>query len=214
MHFHLISIFPRSFDSYLNESLIKRGVAKKLIKVSVYDIRDNAGNKHNKVDDRPYGGGPGMVLQALPVVKTVEKILKRIGKQKYKILITSPGGKEFTNKLAKTYSAKFNHLIIICGRYEGIDVRIKKILKAEEITIGPYVLTGGELPAMVLVDSVSRQVPGFLGKSESLEEGRSASSELYTRPEVLVYKGKKYPVPKVLLTGDHAKIEDWRKSQL
>ncbi len=179
-------------------------------------MRDTAGNKWGKVDERPYGGGPGMVLRAEPVIKAVEKIRK--GK-KMKVIITAAGGKPLTNAYAKKLS-KEKEVIIICGRYEGIDARAKKVLKAdkriasvEEISVGPYILTGGEVPAMAIIDATARQIPGVLGKFESLEEGRVASHEMYTRPEVLVHKGKKYKVPKVLLSGNHALLDAWRNKK-
>jgi tRNA (guanine37-N1)-methyltransferase len=159
-----------------------------------------------------------MVIQALPVIKAIEKAksncsLIRANRrivEKVKIIWLSPGGKQFETGTAKKL-VKFKHLIIICGRYEGIDARVKKAFKVEEISIGPYVLTGGELPAMAIIDSVSRQVEGVLGNFDSREEERVSSSDVYTRPEVLEYKGKKLRVPKVLLSGHRAKIEEWKK---
>lgn len=165
-----------------------------------------------RIDDKPYAGGPGMVMQALPIIKAVEKAIKS-SKKKPKIILLSPAGKVFDNEYAEKVSKKYSDIIIICGRYEGIDARVKKIFKAEEISIGPYVLTGGELPAMVILDTVARRIPGVLGKIESVEENRISSSEVYTRPEVLVYKNKKYSVPKVLLSGNHKKIEEWKKQR-
>jgi len=126
----------------------------------------------------------------------------------------APGGKQFTNVYAKALVKKYTDIVLIAGRYEGIDTRVKKIFKAEEVSVGPFVLTGGEVPAMVVVDACSRQIEGVLGKHESLEEERTASPEMYTRPEVLVWKGKKYKVPKVLLSGDHSAIEKWREGKL
>jgi tRNA (guanine37-N1)-methyltransferase len=174
-----------------------------------------------RIDDKPYGGGPGMVMQALPVVKAIEKAVanakrktaggKSVGK--IKIVFLSPSGKQFDTQYAKEVAQKYKHTIIICGRYEGIDARVKKIFKTEDVSVGPFVLTGGELAAMIMIDSVSRQVEGVLGDFNSLEETRSASPDVYTRPEILVYKNKKYQVPKVLLSGNHKAIEDWRKGQ-
>lgn len=169
-----------------------------------------------RVDGRPYGGGPGMVLRPEFFLKTFGKINLRYGvdvKKKVKIVLFSTSGKKFTTSYAKTAAKKYSDIILISGRYEGIDARVQKILKAEEISIGDYVLTGGELPAMVLIDSISRQIPGVLGKYESLEEERVSSSEVYTRPEILKYKGKKYRVPKVLLSGNHKNIEEWKKNK-
>src|SRR3989339_2249761 len=167
-----------------------------------------------RVDDRPYGGGPGMVLRPELFLKAFSKI-KIKDKKKTKIILFSPSGKKFNTAYAKKLvKQKYTDIILISGRYEGIDARMQKILKAEEISIGDYVLTGGELPAMVLIDSISRQIPGVLGKYESLEEERVSSSEVYTRPEVLKYKNKNYKVPKVLLSGNHKLIDEWKKKEL
>jgi tRNA (guanine37-N1)-methyltransferase len=155
-----------------------------------------------------------MVLRPELFLKTFAKIkIKNKNKNKTKIILFSPSGKKFDTTYAKKAAQKYTDIILISGRYEGIDARVQKILKAEEISIGDYVLTGGELPAMVLIDSISRQIPGVLGKYESLEEERISSSEVYTRPEVLKWKNKKYTVPKVLLSGHHKKIEDWKKKR-
>ncbi|MFA5778168.1 MAG: tRNA (guanosine(37)-N1)-methyltransferase TrmD [Candidatus Paceibacterota bacterium] len=217
MRFHIITIFPEIFDSYLNESIIGRAIKNKLISVKFYNPRDfikAPKNNYRPVDDKPYGGGPGMVMRAEPIIKAIEKaISKTKNKKKTKIILFSPSGKKFTTSYAKNSAKKYTDIILISGRYEGIDARVQKMFKAEEISIGDYVLTGGELPAMVLVDSISRQIPGVLGKYESLEEERVSSSEVYTRPEVLKYKKKNYKVPKVLLSGNHKKIEEWRKGQ-
>lgn len=209
MTFHIITIFPGMFDSYIDESIIARAQKKKLINIKFYNPRDFTKDKHKKVDDKPYGGGPGMVMQAEPILKAVAKARGR--KKNVKVIMFTPGGKQFTNTYATMLSKKYTDVILIAGRYEGIDARVKKALRAEEVSIGPYVLTGGEVPAMALVDAVSRQIPGVLGSIESLEEGRAAGSEMYTRPEVLKHKGKNYKVPKVLLSGDHKKIEEWKE---
>ncbi len=239
MTFHIITLFPEAFGSYFKESIIGRAIERKKIKVKFYNPLDYAVAKsvrqngwgHKQADGKPYGGGPGMVLMAEPILKAVEaakmKILSseskarnniKIPNSKFKTIIFSPSGKKFTNNLGRAWVKEFDHLILICGRYEGVDARVKKILKADpslragvnEISIGDYVLTGGELPAMVVLDAAARQIPGVLGKFESVEEARSVSSEVYTRPEVLIWKNKGYRVPKVLLSGNHAKIEKWR----
>lgn len=218
INFHIISIFPESIEPYLNSSMLWRAQKEKKIKIHFYNLRDYSLDKHKKVDGRPYGGGPGMVMQVEPIIQAVKEAKKKIKKAKSKVIITSPAGKIFTNKLAESYAKKYSgstlptagHLIIICGHYEGIDARVKKILKAEEVSIGPYVLTGGELPALVMIDSISRQIPGVLGNEVSLEEKRVSSSETYTRPEILKFAGKNYKVPKVLLSGHHAEIEKWK----
>ena len=218
MQFHIVTLFPDTFDSYLNESIIKRAQEKKKIKITLYNPRDFTKDKHRRVDDKPYGGGPGMVMQAEPILKAVEKInrphrpiRRRGGSQKSKIIILSPRGKQFTNADAVKLATFKGDIVLISGRYEGIDARVKKILKAEEISVGPYTLTGGELPAMVLIDAISRHIPGVLGNQSSVEESRVASGETYTRPETLVYKKKKYSVPKVLVSGHHKEIEKWRE---
>jgi len=235
MRFHIITIFPEIFDSYLNESIIGRAVKNKHISIRFYNPRDYVKSKnkanYKPVDDRPYGGGPGMIMRVEPVLKAVEKALNiahrlssgpRFGQRsarklsnyqnKIQIINFVPSAEKFTTSFAKKVSKKYTDIILICGRYEGIDARVDKILKTRKISVGDYVLTGGELPAMILVDCISRQIPGVLGKYESLEEERISSSEFYTRPEILKYKNKNYKVPKVLLSGDHKKIEDWKKS--
>lgn len=209
MLFHIITIFPEMFDSYLKESILGRAIADKKISIKFYNPLDFCEPKR-RVDDRPYGGGPGMVLRPELFLKAYSKI-KIKDKKKTKIILFSPSGKKFDTQYAKTSAKKYTDIILISGRYEGIDARVQKILKAEEISVGDYVLTGGELPAMVLIDSISRQVPGILGKYESLEEERVSSSEVYTRPEVLKYKGKNYRVPKVLLSGNHKLIDEWKQ---
>lgn len=210
LNFHLISIFPDSVDSYINESIIKRAIEAKKIAIKKYNPRDFTKDKHKKVDDKPYAGGPGMVMTVQPILDAVKKATAK--NSKAKVIILSPRGKQFDNNEAKKL-AKQKDLILISGRYEGIDGRVKKILKATEYSIGPYVLTGGELPALVMVDCISRQVPGVLGKFESLEDQRLTTGEVYTRPEIFEYKNKKHRVPKVLLSGDPKKIAEWRKGK-
>ncbi len=216
VNFHVITIFPEIIEEYARASILGRAQKNKLISVQAHQLRDTAGNKWNKVDERPFGGGPGMVLRAEPVVRAVDKIRAKLVSKKgrsVKVLITAAGGKEFTNAYARNLAKKYTDVIIVAGRYEGIDVRAKKILKAEEISVGPYILTGGELPALTVIDATARQIPGVLGKFGSLEEGRVASHDMYTRPEVLAYKGKNYRVPKVLLSGHHAKIDELRSKK-
>lgn len=206
--FHVITIFPEMFTSYLDESILKRAIKNKKIKIKFYNPRDFAKDKHNKVDDIPFGGGPGMVMKAEPIIKAWQKAMGQ--KKRAKTIILSPGGKEFTNQYAKRISEEYKNIIIIAGRYEGVDARVKKITKAEEISIGKYVLTGGELPAMVLIDSISRQSPGVLGNELSVEENRISSGEVYTKPRTITFKKKNYSVPKVLLSGHHQKINEWK----
>ena len=207
--FHIITLFPEAVQPYLDASIIGRAQKEKKIAVKYYNPRDFTSNKFRSVDGRPYGGGPGMIIAVEPILSTIKKIkLKKGGKAK--TIIFSPGGKQFDNKIAKNYSQKYSDLILICGRYEGIDSRVKKILKAEEWSIGPFVLSGGEVPAMVVVDATVRQIPGVLGNDASPEENRVSSHEMYTRPEIYVHNGKRYKVPKVLLSGNHKDIDSWK----
>ncbi len=209
MNFHVVTLFPEVVEAYTGASILGRAQKQKLLKVKAYQLRDTAGNKWGKVDERPYGGGPGMVLRAEPVVKAVQKIVKN---KKAKVLITAAGGKPLTNAYAKALT-KYKDVVIVCGRYEGIDARAKKVLKAEEVSVGPYILTGGEIPAMAIIDATARQIKGVLGKFESLEESRVASHDVYTRPEVLKVKGKSYKVPPVLLSGHHANKDAWKNKR-
>jgi len=218
MKFNIITIFPHIFDSYFNESILKRARKKGLINIAIHDLRDfttdprhSGASKHRKVDDSPYGGGPGMVIKIKPVYKAVQFLKAKsnppAGGQKAKIrtILFSTRGKKLDAKIAKRLS-KYDQLIMICGRYEGIDERVAERVADEEISIGDYVLAGGELPAMILVEAVSRQIPGVLGKYESLEEVKG-SYPVYTKPEA--FKGWK--VPEVLLSGDHRAIQLWRE---
>jgi tRNA (guanine37-N1)-methyltransferase len=217
MRFHIVTIFPNMFESYFAESIISRAIKNKLLEINTYALRDFTVDKHRRVDGRPYGGGPGMVMWADPIIKCVEHIKKKLLKIencKLKIIILSPGGEMFTNTIAKQSVKKYTDIIFICGRYEGIDARVKKILKAKEWSVGPYVLTGGELPAMICVDAIARHIKGTLHAEDSIEENRVASHEIYARPEIYVHKGKKYKVPKVLLGGNHKEIENWRKKEV
>jgi tRNA (guanine37-N1)-methyltransferase len=204
-------------NSYLSESILKRAQEDNFINIKFYNPRDyTEGTSYSdkRVDDKPYGGGPGMVIEALPVIKAIEHAIKEIKDiKKLKIVWFTPSGKQFDTKLAKNYSKKYTDIVLICGRYEGIDARVKKVFKVEEISVGPFVLTGGEIPALILIDTISRQIEGVLGDHLSLEESRIASPDVYTRPEILEYNGKKIKVPKVLLSGNHKKIDEWRKSK-
>lgn len=213
MHFHIITLFPEAFDSYIAASIIGRAVKDGKIKISFYNPREYTLDKWKRVDQKPYGGGPGMVLEAESILRAAEKAVGKKDRKNIEVIFFDTSGKEFTNTYARVLAKRKKHVVLICGRYEGVDARVRKILKAKKISIGDYTLTGGELPALVVLDAVSRQVPGVLGKYESLEEERLASPEVYTRPEVLVWKGKKYRVPKVLLSGNHAKIEAWKKKK-
>ncbi|HVW82629.1 MAG TPA: tRNA (guanosine(37)-N1)-methyltransferase TrmD [Candidatus Paceibacterota bacterium] len=215
MRFSLITLFPEACEAYLSASILGRARKEKKISISYVNPRDSARNKWGKVDERPYGGGPGMVMQAEPVIRATEKALK--GKKGKRVVIWfSPSAKQFTNKDADAL-AKCDHVVLVCGRYEGIDERAKKILKTlapvKEFAVGEAVYTGGEVPALAIVDATTRRIPGVLGKDASVEERRIASSAVYTRPETILYKKKKYRVPKVLQGGHHAKIDAWRKSR-
>ncbi len=211
MHFHVITLFPEAFESYIHASIVGRAIRDKKIKISFYNPRDFAKNKHRRVDQKPYGGGPGMVMEAESVLRATEKA---IGKKKdVEVIFFDTGGTEFTNTSARKIVKKNKHVVFICGHYEGIDARVQKILKAKKVSIGNYTLTGGELPALVVIDAVSRQIKGVLGNYDSLEDDRISSSEVYTRPETLVWKGKRHTVPKVLLSGNHAEIEKWKQNK-
>ena len=209
MRIDIITIFPRMFSPVLDESIIRRAKLKGKVKIYIHDLRDYTLDKHRKVDDRPFGGGSGMVMNAQPIFAAVER-LKR--KAKAKIILLCPQGEKLTQKIAKRL-AGHKHLILICGHYEGVDERVREHLVDEEISIGDYVLTGGELPAMVLVDSIVRLLPGVLGDKNSLNfesfEGNLLEYPQYTRPAN--YLGMK--VPDVLVCGDHKKIELWRRQQ-
>ncbi len=220
MKFHLITLFEEACDAYLSASIIGRARKEKKIVIKYQNQRDfvaGPAGSYKKVDDRPYGGGPGMVMTALPVIKAVQKSLGgETAKLKKPVVIWfSPNGKQFTNKDADALIKKYNEVVLVCGRYEGIDERAKKILKTlatvKEFAVGEAVYTGGEVPALAIVDAVTRRLPGVLGKDISVEERRVASSSVYTRPETILYKKKKYRVPKVLQTGHHANIDKWRE---
>lgn len=217
MKFHLVTLFQEACDAYLSASILGRAREEKKISVAYQNPRDFVENKWGKVDERPYGGGPGMVMQAMPVVKAVEKALKSKKQTKPVVIWFSPSAKQFTNKDADALIKKYTDIVLVCGRYEGIDERAKKIIKTfapiKEFAVGEAVYTGGEVPALAIVDAVSRRLPGVLGKETSIEERRVASSAVYTRPETISYKEKNYKVPKVLQTGHHANIEAWREKQ-
>lgn len=219
IRFDIITIFPKMFDSYFSEGIIKRAVKRGLIKINIYNLRDFANNKQKKIDDRPYGGGLGMVFQVEPIYMAIQslKIKNKNSKSKTKIVLFTPRGKQFNQKMAYKMS-KLKRIVMICGRYEGIDERVSKNIADLELSIGPYDLMGGELPAMVVLESVSRLIPGVLGKKEILKEritkgGGFIEYPQYTRPEkFFIANGKiAWKVPKVLLSGDHKKIAEWRK---
>lgn len=210
MRFDILTIFPNLFTSFLQETLIAKAQKKKKIRIYIHDIRKFSNDKHNTVDDRPYGGGPGMILKVEPIMKTLKSIPK---KKKRRIILLSPQGPFFTQKVAQSY-LKLDQIILIAGRYEGFDERVKKYID-EELSIGEYVLSGGEVPAMVVMEAVSRLIPGVVGDKGSIEDETFSFSPdyveypQYTRPPS--FNGKK--VPLVLMSGNHREIAQWRKAQ-
>jgi len=216
VRFHLITLFPEACEAYLSASILGRARTNKKISVNYESPRTYVTNRWGKVDERPYGGGPGMVMTALPVVKAVKKALGR-RKGKKAIVWFSPSGKQFTNKDADLLG-KYDEIAFVCGRYEGIDERAKKIASTmgtlKTYAVGEAVYTGGEVPALAMIDAITRRIPGVLGKDESVEERRVAAPDVYTRPEIIEWEGKKYKVPPVLRTGDHKKIDAFRAKNL
>ncbi len=210
MHFHVITLFPEPIKAYLSESVLGRSQAQGNFAVSYYDPREFTKDKHRNVDDRPYGGGPGMVMLAEPILKAWKKAVGR--KTKVKTIIFSPGGTDFTNTLGQGWLEEYRHLVLISGRYEGVDDRVRQITNAEEVSIGDFVLTGGEVPAMAVIDAMARRIPGTLGSFDSIEESRAAGHRTYTRPPSLAWGKQHYDVPEVLVSGDHKKIDAWRIS--
>lgn len=214
MRFDILTIFPKIFDSYLKESIIKRAIQKKLIKIVIHDIRKFSKARHQKVDDVPFGGGAGMVMSPQPIYDAIKSIKKS---NKGPVIYLSPKGTEFKQIIAEKFSKKNKEIILLCGRYEGIDQRIIDSMVDMEISIGKYVLTGGELPAMIMIDAISRLIPKVIGKEEShLEDSFSKALKRkkeyphYTRPAV--FKGLE--VPKILLSGNHKEIANWRNKNL
>lgn len=216
IRFDIITIFPNIFESYFESSILGRAQKKKLIDIRVHDLRNYATDKHHATDDATYGGISGMVMKVEPIYRAVKKLAPRASKKR-RVILLSAKGRQFNQAKAKSL-AKYDHIILIAGHYKGVDERVAKHIADEEIAIGEYVLTGGELPAMIITDAVARMVPDVVGDSAS-KEGESFSTKdikkehpVYTRPEVFEYaKGKTWRVPKVLLSGDHKKIEEWRK---
>lgn len=209
--FDIITIFPDMFQAYLGESILKRAILKGLLDVRLYDIRDFTTDKHRTVDDYPYGGGSGMVMKIGPIYNAVQAI-NSDGIERHVIML-SPQGKTYDQKKAEAFSTGEKRVLFICGRYEGIDERVKENLVDEEISVGDYVLTGGELAALVIIDSVARLVPGVLGDDESSVEESFSWGLLdyphYTRPPE--FMGMK--VPEVLLSGNHKEILKWRRKR-
>ena len=238
LHFHIITIFPEMFDSYLSESILKRAIKGEKIAVSFYNPKDWAEPSKNPeltepIDDKPFGGGPGMVLKAQPFLYAIESAVKESAAKNPKIIYFSPRGNIFNTAMAKQIAASAEpvkkenvvlefmkrgfvkngadtDIILVSGRYEGIDSRVEEAYPGEQISVGDFVLTGGELPAMIMIDSISRQIPGVLGNFDSREEERISAGRYYTRPEKITWKKKEYAVPEVLISGNHKKIEQWK----
>jgi len=213
MKIDIITLFPKMFKGPFDESIIKRAQNKSLVEINIHNLRKWTDDKRGTVDDRPYGGGVGMVMKVEPIVKAIEELRTINNESREKVILLSAKGRLWKQQMAKENS-KLEHLILICGRYEGVDERVTCFID-EEISIGDFVLTGGELPAMVLVDSIARLIPGVLEKPEatqfesfSLEEGLLEYPQ-YTHPED--FRGLK--APKILLSGNHAEIEKWRKEK-
>ncbi len=207
MTFDIVTLFPALFDAFANESIVARAQQKRYIRLRTHNPRGSALDRHRTVDDRPYGGGAGMLMKIDPLVRTLKKI-KRL--KRSRIIFLSPSGTHFTQKKAVRFSRTYDQLVLICGRYEGVDERIKHYID-EELSIGPYVLNGGEVAAMAVVEAVFRLIPGVLGNIESLKDETWTHDTMkeypqYTRPEV--FDGHR--VPGVLLSGDHARIAAWR----
>lgn len=209
MTYHIISAHPDSVSSYLESSLIGRAVTEGVISIHTYDLREYTEDKHKKVDDRPYGGGPGMVLSAQPVISAIEDALTKV--EKPLIVFFSPHGDSFSNEMADEIRHAYTDIVFVCGHYEGVDARVKEVFEMRDISIGGYVLTGGELPALVMIDAITRRLDGVLGNVDSVEEKRVAGKDSYTRPECFEYKGKEYCVPEVLKSGNHKEIDEFRK---
>jgi len=220
LKFDVITIFPNVFTTYCGESILKRAQEKKLVQINVHNLRDYTQDKHHSTDDTPYGGGPGMVMMVEPIASCLEKLRFKCGQKNAKIILLSARGQKLNQKMAQDLS-RLKNLTLICGRYEGVDQRVSDHLIDQEVSIGDYVLTGGELPAMVMIDVITRLVPGVI-KPESLNEesfsltdgtakattdGHVLEYPQYTKPED--FKGWK--VPEVLLSGDHKKIKQWKE---
>ena len=211
MNYHVLTLFPEMIENGMNTSITGRAITKGLLSLEAINIRDFAFNKHQKVDDYPYGGGAGMLMQAEPVYLSYESIAERIGR-KPRVIFLTPQGKTFNQDMAKEFALE-EDLVFLCGHYEGIDERVLEEIVTDYVSIGDYVLTGGELPAMVMMDSISRMVPGVLNNQES-GETESFSGNLLEYPQysrLEEWHGKK--VPEVLLSGHHANVDKWRREQ-
>ncbi|MBA7715030.1 tRNA (guanine-N(1)-)-methyltransferase [subsurface metagenome] len=217
MRIDVLTIFPQMFDVPFSFGIFKRAIDQNLVSINIHNIRDYTHDKHHTVDDYPHGGGPGMVLKPEPIFEAVAAVKAQLpdesGTAQLPIILLTPQGRLFNQQIAMELS-KYRHLIMICGRYEGIDERVVEHLVTDEISIGDYVLTGGELPALVVIDTVIRLLPGVLGSEDSVQEDSHANGLLeypqYTRPAVF----RDWPVPEILLSGNHAQIARWRREQI
>lgn len=217
MRIDILTLFPEMFDGPFGDSIIKKALDKGIAEIKAHNIRDWAEDKHKMVDDRPYGGGPGMVLMIEPIDLAIQDLKKKAKAKNSRVIMMDPAGGTFNQKKAEELKENYDHLVLIAGHYKGIDERVRDFLVDEEISVGDYILTGGEIPAMVIADAVVRLLPGTVGKEESLKKESFSDFDTpgiprmlgfvqYTRPEE--YKGWK--VPEVLLQGNHAEIEKWR----
>ncbi len=212
MKIHVITAFPNLLNEPLNESIIKRSREKQLVEIYIHDLRDYSPDRHHRIDDYPYGGGPGMILKPEPIFSCIESVLERFQIREPNLIFLTPQGEKYTQSKAKELAGK-DYLIFLCGHYKGVDERVREYWKMEEISIGDYVLTGGELPALVIIDSVVRLIPGAISDLDSAKTDSFYQNVLdcpyYTRPEV--FRGM--AVPEILLSGHHAEIEKWRKNE-
>lgn len=204
MKFDIITIFPDLFKGFLDESLISKALHKRLISIRTHYLRDWTTDRHATVDGKAYGGGPGLVMKVEPIAKAVKAVAKS---KKSRVILFSPRGKQFDQATAKRW-LKYDQLVFICGRYEGVDERVADHIADEVVSVGPYVLNGGEVAAMIAIETVARLVPGFMHDADSQSKDDHAQ---YTKPEVVVIAGRKRAVPRVLLSGNHTKISEWRK---
>ena len=209
MHIHILTLFPNMFTGPFNESIIKRAVERSLVKISIHNIRDYTSDRHHTVDDYSYGGGPGMVLKPEPIFEAVEAVR---GGRELPVILLTPQGRLFDQKAAAEIAA-YEEVVLLCGHYEGVDERVREHLAADELSIGDYVLSGGELAAMVVADAAVRQIPGVLGSEESAVNESHAAGLLeypqYTRPQN--FRG--WEVPEILVSGNHAEVARWRREQ-
>ncbi|MDZ7335747.1 MAG: tRNA (guanosine(37)-N1)-methyltransferase TrmD [candidate division KSB1 bacterium] len=212
MKIHVITAFPNLFVGPLDESIIKRAREKQLVEIYLHDLRDYSSDRHRRIDDYPYGGGPGMILKAEPIFNCIESVLEKYQIHNPHLIYLTPQGQRYNQAKAKEL-AQQEHLILLCGHYKGVDERVREFWQMDEISIGDYVLTGGELPALVIIDSVVRLIPGAISDLDSAKTDSFYQNLLdcpyYTRPEV--FRGM--AVPSVLLSGHHAEIEKWRKNE-